>query len=233
MLLERQNRFRGWVRSEKAQLGNDGQSASGDSNANISLTVEAGPRTLRPASKAILELIHLLNLQPALLTTPRTAPAARSRFLYAPSIQSGLTAIPTSPFAFLRSPLRKILLSTILRKPLRKKDRFTDLSTELSSAKDYDESLDVFLSHRLGPEVARVMGSALCHGIYAADSRELSVRAAFPSLYSVEERGGGSVVRGILKGLLGFGKAAQEGQAADYGLGIVEALIRGVAVYSF
>ena len=33
-------------------------------------------------------------------------------------------------------------------------------------------------------------------GVYAADARKLSVRAAFPTLWEMEERGRGSVVRG-------------------------------------
>jgi oxygen-dependent protoporphyrinogen oxidase len=42
------------------------------------------------------------------------------------------------------------------------------------------------------------LGSALVHGIYAADSRLLSVRAAFPILRTSEARGKGSVVWGEL-----------------------------------
>jgi oxygen-dependent protoporphyrinogen oxidase len=62
-----------------------------------------------------------------------------------------------------------------------------------------DESVDSFLSRRFGPEIARVFASAMIHGIYAADSRKLSVRAAFPSLWEAETRGNGSVVWGFMK----------------------------------
>ncbi|KAF5383822.1 hypothetical protein D9615_003836 [Tricholomella constricta] len=228
-LLERQNRLGGWVSSEQVQLGND----DGPKDAKVSLTVESGPRTLRPVSKAILELINLLNLQPALLTTPSTAPAARSRFLYTPALRSGLTALPSSPLAFLRSPLRKIFLPAILREPLRKSNRSQDALEESNRGHPYDESLDSFLSRRFGSEVARVLGSALCHGVYAADARELSVRAAFPALYDLEEQGRGSVVFGVLKAMLGFGGSKQKMEKEEYDLGDVEALMRGVAVYSF
>jgi len=62
-----------------------------------------------------------------------------------------------------------------------------------------DESVDSFLTRRFGAKVARLFGSALIHGIYAADSRRLSVRASFPSLWEAEDRGRGSVITGILR----------------------------------
>ncbi|KAG6841628.1 hypothetical protein C0991_009053 [Blastosporella zonata] len=210
-IFERQNRPGGWVNSERIQLGPD------------ALTVEAGPRTLRPNSKAVLELINLLGLQSEVLTTPRTSPAARNRFLYLPDLQSGLTAVPTSVLALLKSPLVKLLLPAILSEPLRTPNHngFAD------------ESLDSFLSRRFGPEVARVFGSALCHGVYAADSRLLSVRAAFPSLSDLEERGNGRVVFGILKDMFGRKQANHVKEDEEYELGDVQELMRSVAVYSF
>jgi oxygen-dependent protoporphyrinogen oxidase len=91
-----------------------------------------------------------------------------------------------------------------------------------------DESVDGFLSRRFGRKVARVLGSAMVHGIWAADSRELSVRASFPHLLEVEERGWGGVIRGILRGLP---KTVSEGERYDVG----ELLhrLKGVSVFSF
>lgn len=91
-----------------------------------------------------------------------------------------------------------------------------------------DESVDSFLSRRFGRKVARVLGSAMVHGIWAADSRELSVRASFPSLWEVEERGWGGVMRGILRGLP---KTVAEGESYDVG----ELLhrLKGVSMFSF
>lgn len=72
---------------------------------------------------------------------------------------------------------------------------------ELSSKmKVYDdESVDAFLTRRFGAKIARQFGSALVHGVYAADSRLLSVRSTFPSLWDAEDRGTGSVISGILR----------------------------------
>ena len=63
---------------------------------------------------------------------------------------------------------------------------------------DDDESVDSFFTRRFGEAFARTLGSALIHGIYAADSRKLSLRATFPQLRTSETRGNGSVVWGEL-----------------------------------
>jgi protoporphyrinogen/coproporphyrinogen III oxidase len=91
-----------------------------------------------------------------------------------------------------------------------------------------DESVDSFLSRRFGRKVARVLGSAMVHGIWAADSRELSVRASFPSLWEVEERGWGGVIRGILRGLP---NTVAEGERYEIG-GLLDR-IQGASVFSF
>jgi protoporphyrinogen/coproporphyrinogen III oxidase len=49
-LLEKQSRFGGWVRSERVQVKDvQGNTAS--------VVLEAGPRTLRPNAKSVLELV--------------------------------------------------------------------------------------------------------------------------------------------------------------------------------
>jgi len=63
---------------------------------------------------------------------------------------------------------------------------------------DADESVDSFFSRRFGEAFARTLGSALIHGIYAADSRQLSLLATFPQLRASETRGNGSVIWGEL-----------------------------------
>ena len=63
---------------------------------------------------------------------------------------------------------------------------------------DDDESVDSFFTRRFGETFARTLGSALIHGIYATDSRKLSLRAAFPQLRTSETRGNGSVIWGEL-----------------------------------
>jgi protoporphyrinogen/coproporphyrinogen III oxidase len=74
----------------------------------------------------------------------------------------------------------------------------TTTSTAEADDDDDDESVDSFFTRRFGEAFARTLGSALIHGIYAADSRKLSLRAAFPQLRTSETRGNGSVVWGEL-----------------------------------
>lgn len=89
-----------------------------------------------------------------------------------------------------------------------------------------DESVDSFLTRRFGETFARVFGSALVHGIYATDSRKLSVRAAFPSMWDAEERGRGSLVRGLLV-------PGREKVEEKYDLGRTLEMMDGISVYSF
>ncbi|KAI0367399.1 Protoporphyrinogen oxidase [Pilatotrama ljubarskyi] len=222
-LVERSPRLGGWVRSERVRV-KDRYGRQAD------VLLESGPRTLRPTSKAIMELIHLLDLTPALLTVSRSAPAARNRFLHIPGTK-GLVAIPGSLPSLLVSPLAKILLPAMLR-DVRRTDGV------VLNASSSDESVDGFLTRHFGPDFARTLGSALVHGIYAADSRQLSVRAAFSAMCRLEESGSGSVVRGALSEMLSsIRKRKSKSSATEctetYDLGEVDQLMKGVSVYSF
>ena len=73
-----------------------------------------------------------------------------------------------------------------------------------------DESVDSFFRRRLGPRIADNLASAMVHGIYAADSRRLSVRSAFPSLWD-SEQSHGSVLLGSM-----FGKGKSEAEKRDW-----------------
>ena len=92
-----------------------------------------------------------------------------------------------------------------------------------------DESFDAFMSRRFGSEFARVLGSALVHGIYAADSRELSIRAAFGPVWDAETRGDGSVVKGLYRSR----PTEEPGDSEKYDTGGLEQTMKDVAVYSF
>ncbi|KAH8103023.1 Protoporphyrinogen oxidase [Cristinia sonorae] len=212
-LLEKTQRLGGWVHSERTQI------CDGAGN-TASIVLEAGPRTLRPHGKSTLELINLLKLEHLLLTVPHTSLAARNRFLHIPGIH-GLTMIPSSLPAILSSPLSRILVPAVISASLR-------TTPQLQAHEDL--SVDQFLTIHFGVDFARTFGSALVHGIYAADSRQLSVRAAFPSLWDAAIDGKGSVVRGFIR------KALRTKDAVDdelYQLDDVSSLMRNVSVYSF
>jgi len=184
-----------------------------------------------------MKQVHLLGLEPDLLTASKTSAAARNRFLYlAPPDGKGLTALPSTPSSIFTSPFLPLLTPSVLLELLRPPNRTLpvpvspDKREEMSHRmKVYDdESVDGFLSRRFGRKVARVLGSAMVHGIWAADSRELSVRASFPSLWEVEERGWGGVIRGVLRGLP---KKMAEGERYD--IGELLHRLKGVSVFSF
>ena len=68
----------------------------------------------------------------------------------------------------------------------------------------------------------------MVHGIWAADSRELSVRASFPTLWEVERRGWGGVIRGIMRGLPETGVGEER-----YEVGELLHHLKGVSAFSF
>jgi len=144
-----------------------------------------------------------------------------ARFLYIPQSYgenaAGLQLMP-SISSFRSSPLLFEILSSIISEAFRRSNRPENIS---------DESVNSFLSRRFGDTFSSKFGSALIHGIYAADSSQISVKAAFPSLWRAEERGLGGVMRGI------FASLFRRKESESYELGCVQDLMRDVAVFSF
>jgi protoporphyrinogen/coproporphyrinogen III oxidase len=124
----------------------------------------------------------------------------------------GLQPLPYSLFSTLTLPLGRLVLKAVLTEPFVSPNRKPSPASLLlpPGNDDDDESVDSFFSRRFGHEFARTLGSALVHGIYAADSRQLSVRAAFPTLRESEARGNGSVVWGEIGPAAWFGEAARQ-----------------------
>ncbi|KAF9530183.1 protoporphyrinogen oxidase [Crepidotus variabilis] len=212
-LLEMQPRLGGWVQTKRVDIPAVG----------TSVVLEGGPRTLQPRGKSVLELINILGLKDKLLRIPNIAASAKARYVYIPpsyNLQlSGLQRLPSSFASFLVSPFAPIFIPGGIR----------DLFTRWNRSPDkLDESVHSLLSRRFGETIALMLGSALVHGVYAADSRRLSVKAAFPILLAAEERGGGSVVRGLL-----FSSQKKNQVNESYEFGGLEDYMRNTAVYSF
>ena len=95
--------------------------------------------------------------------------------------------VPTSPLTFLTS---KLLSSKgklrILQEPWTR-----------AGASHSDESLDTFLTRRLGQEAATVFGTVMA-GIYNTNPKEMSLQASFGLLQQLEQEHG-SLLRGMLK----------------------------------
>lgn len=126
-----------------------------------------------------------------MVLVPKSAPSAQNRYLYKDgqlhrlpsSMLSALGALARTPF------LRAIISQTMQEASVPR--------NEALAAPDADESVDAFVTRRLGPRAAADLVSAMVHGIYAGDARTLSVKSVFPSLVSAEQTHG-SLLRAAL-----------------------------------
>jgi oxygen-dependent protoporphyrinogen oxidase len=131
---------------------------------------------------------------PALLTTPASSPAAKSHYVHVPGTP-GIYALPRPSVSYLWNELRYLIQPGINFELVRGWNRPEGV---------LDESLESFLTRRGHPLTARVLGSALAHGIYAVDARLLSVRAAFPKLWELEEKRRADIVGTVDASKAGF-----------------------------
>ncbi len=138
------------------------------------LLIESGPNGYLNSEPATERLIASLGLIDELESASKRSD---TRFLYH---QGRLRPLPTSPLAFLSSPL--LSLPARLRVPF---EFFK------GPGPDQEETVREFVSRRLGPEMAEVMIDAMVSGIYAGDIDALSISAAFPRLLEIEARYGG------------------------------------------
>ncbi|XP_043425263.1 protoporphyrinogen oxidase isoform X5 [Prionailurus bengalensis] len=189
VLVEASERLGGWIRSVRGPGG---------------AIFELGPRGIRPAgalgARTLLlmcgEQVSELGLDSEVLPVRGDHPAAKNRFLY---VGGALHALPSGLRGLFRPspPFSKPLFWAGLR--------------ELTAprGKDPDETVHSFAQRRLGPEVASLAMDSLCRGVFAGNSRELSVRSCFPSLFQAEQSH-----RSVLLGLLlGAGQSPQPDSA--------------------
>ncbi|KAF5918322.1 hypothetical protein HPG69_006105, partial [Diceros bicornis minor] len=142
------------------------------------------------------EQISELGLDSEVLPVRGDHPAAQNRFLY---VGGALHALPTGLRGLLRPspPFSKPLFWAGLRELITPR------------GKDPDETVHSFTQRRLGPEVASLAMDSLCRGVFAGNSRELSIRSCFPSLFQAEQ-----THRSVLLGLLlGAGRSPQPDSA--------------------
>ncbi|GAK68420.1 DUF185-domain-containing protein [Moesziomyces antarcticus] len=203
VLLEQQSRLGGWIQSQRLSLPSDASTSP-----SPTALVEMGPRSIRPAGYSglvMLQLVQSLGLLERLLRVPKTAPSAQNRYLYFPDRLAKLpSSIPSLLSALFKLPFLRAIVPSIMREP-RVPSRFLRPRSESQAEKKRlqqrelldDESVDSFVSRRFGKGVAENLVSAVIHGIYAGDTRKLSVRAVMPFLWEAE-RVHGSVLRSML-----------------------------------
>lgn len=124
-----------------------------------------------------------------MVVASRSSPGAKNRFI----LKDGrLHRLPSDPLGMLldRSPLTKGLVWAGVSEAL-------SFGNGGRAQGGDDESIFAFAARKFGPQFAENLFDPMCHGIYAGDARELSLRSCFPAVYEAE-RARGSVVRGFL-----------------------------------
>ncbi len=164
--------------------------------------VEKGPDSFLARKAAAVHLCRELGLQDDLVGTN---PRAKKTYIWHGGklhrIPDGLNiGIPTQFVPFATTGLLSV--SGKLRAAM-------DLVLPRSDDSG-DRSLGGFLARRLGDEVVDRMAEPLLAGIYAGDSRNLSLRATFPQFEQLEKQYG-SLIRGMLAQAKAAGKRAVPG----------------------
>ena len=224
VLIESQSRLGGHVHSNREP--------------STSALYEWGPRSIRPVGYRglrTIELLHQLSLQDRMVLVPRSSASAQNRFLYH---DGQLLRLPSSFWSAIQATLRQPILRKIFAE-VRNEWR-VPRSEHLGTAAG-DESVHAFFNRRFGPCVANTMASALMHGIYAGDSRELSIKAVMPSLVLTEQMHG-SLLRALLPRFLNSrykastyensDQARKEAVESRLDPGLVQKL-RSTSIYSF
>lgn len=146
--------------------------------------VETGPNGFLDNKPTTLALCRDLGLENQLI--PASQESARNRFLY---LRNHMYLLPSSLWSFLQSDVMswKAKLQVLLE---RWRSRRRDLS---------DESIQDFMTRRVGREVASSLADAFVTGIFAGDPNLLSVQATLPRLVAME-RNHGSLMAGLSSG---------------------------------
>ncbi|SCW02395.1 LAFE_0F05490g1_1 [Lachancea fermentati] len=179
-VLDSSNRCGGYINSCIIQDGS-----------NREVMVEKGPRTLRGASDGtvmIIDTLKALNKENTVQYIESNSEANRKFLL---SVDNKLIQVPNSPgslLKFLVSPLGKGVVPGMLGEPFR----------EGPDHPGRDESAHNFITRRFGNEyMSKNIFSAIFHGIYAGDIKELSAKRTLGALVEMENKHG-SLIRAML-----------------------------------
>ncbi|SCV06014.1 LANO_0H20208g1_1 [Lachancea nothofagi CBS 11611] len=154
--------------------------------------VEKGPRTLRGQSDGttlMVDTLKALKMQDAVLCIESKSEANRKFLL---DVNDSLVQVPNSLntlIHFLSSSLGRGLITGLLGEPFRKLP---------VGALEEDESAHSLISRRFGnSEISNNIFSAIFHGIYAGDIKQLSAKRTLASIFALERKHG-SLIRGML-----------------------------------
>jgi len=144
---------------------------------------ETGPNSALDTTPLINELLDALGVR-----GERVDAAAVASIRYI--VRDGkLVALPTSPGAFLTTPAFSLGAKLrLLREPF-----------IAPAPPEAEESIAQFVRRRLGDEFLDYAIDPFVSGVYAGDPERISVPAAFPRLYALEQKYG-SLIGGQIKG---------------------------------
>ncbi len=145
--------------------------------------LEWGPNGFLDNEPATLRLVDRLGIRDKL---QRSSDATAHRFLL---VDARIQEIPTSPGAFVKSPMlsigAKLRMAGELFVPARK-----DLGRAAEDPAT-DETIDQFGTRRLGRAFAETMLDPMVKGVFGGESTKLSLAASFPRMVELEKDYGG------------------------------------------
>ena len=145
--------------------------------------IEGGPNSLQYGTPELKQLVKDLGLESELVPANSEA---KKRFI----VRGGrFLPVPSSPGAFIGTPLFGARTKFAI---------FAELLTR-PRVRTVDVNLAEFVRAHFTQELVDYAVDPLIAGIYAGDPKKLSVRHAFPSLWSAE-RSHGSLLRGLIAG---------------------------------
>jgi len=143
--------------------------------------IETGPNNALETTPLFKELIADCGLQHEFTYTN---PVGENRYI----LRDGkLIPLPLNPLAFIASPLFSASAKVRL------------LKEPFVGRAEREESVAEFVVRRLGREFLDYAVDPFVAGIFAGKAQALSVRAAFPRLYALEEKYGG-LIKGMIRG---------------------------------
>lgn len=153
--------------------------------------IEKGPDSFLARKTAMVDLAKELEIDHDLVTTN---PEAKKTYL----LHKGkLHAMPPGLVLGVPTQLKPFLASKLVS-PAGKLRALMDYVLPARKS-ETDESLGDFIERRLGHEVLENVTEPLLAGIYAGDTRHLSLNSTFPQFGAVE-REYGSLIRGMMTG---------------------------------
>ncbi|KAI9006572.1 protoporphyrinogen oxidase [Phycomyces nitens] len=207
VLIEANDRVGGWIRSQRVSPGTYLSTPDDPALDPQSVLLEVGPRSLRPVGPGgavVLDMISQLNIQPQVMSVPKTDPSAKNRYIY---YNDQINTLPASPLALLFKPppVFKSVIGSIINELRVPGQDWSEIE---------DESLYSFVKRRFNEHVALNLVGSITHGIYAGDVKALSVKSTLRILFE-NERVHGSVVKGLLKGGVDTGTESDKRMAAE------------------